>query len=163
MKMVLRPANNDPADDPAGNPPNPSQDQPKRQGKKKNKKGEKAQGKKQQGHDSRGKPPVAQETPLDAYIGQYSHPGYHTLTVEIKDGKLFIDATDRSMGFTLTFEHVGEQTKYIAHLEDFLEGGDDPVEAQFIFADDVAIKMGLQLEMSLKEMIWFERVAQDGS
>jgi hypothetical protein len=158
-KMVLRPA----ADNFAGNPLNPSQDQSKRQKRKNDKKAKTDQRKTQQGRDSRGGDSVLQEQPLDVYTGEYSHPGYHTLTVQIKDDKLFIDATDRSMGFTLTFEHVGEQTRYIAHLEDCLEGGDDLVAAQFIFANDKAIRMGLQLEISLIEMIWFEKGAPEGS
>ncbi|KAF2176825.1 beta-lactamase/transpeptidase-like protein [Zopfia rhizophila CBS 207.26] len=107
---------------------------------------------------SRSKNSHPQEIPLNAYIGKYRHPGYHTLTVQVRGDKLFIDATDRSMGFTLTFHHVSEQTKYSAHLSDLLEGGDDPVPAEFIFEDGRAGKLGLQLESALKEMIWFDRV-----
>ncbi|THC98304.1 hypothetical protein EYZ11_002237 [Aspergillus tanneri] len=103
--------------------------------------------------------PQPQETPLDAYMGRYWNSGYHFLSVDVKDEKLFIDATDRSMGFSLTFEHVSGGTKYIAHLEDFLEGGDDLVPAKFIFEDGQAVRLGLHLEKSLKDMIWFERVA----
>jgi hypothetical protein len=99
-----------------------------------------------------------QELSLDAYIGEYSNPGYHSLTVKVKDGKLFIDATDRSMGFTLTFDHVCEQTKYIVHLSDFLEGGDIPFKAEFDLANGKATRMGLQFEDELKEYIWFNRV-----
>lgn len=99
-----------------------------------------------------------QNMPLTAYTGEYIHPGYHTLTVQVKNESLFIDATDRSLGFTLTFEHVRDQTKYIAHLSDFLEGGDDSLEAEFVFEDDRAVKVGLRLENALKNMIWFERV-----
>lgn len=103
-----------------------------------------------------------QGMPLEAYQGVYSHPGYHIMVVQIKDSKLFIDATDRSIGFTLTFEHVSDQTKFIAHLSDLIEGGDDPVEAQFILEGAEAVKMGLLLEPSLKELVWFEKVRSEG-
>lgn len=99
-----------------------------------------------------------QETPLGAYTGEYSNAGYHGLTVQIKNDKLFVDATDRSMGFTLVFDHVCEQTKYIAHLSDFLEGGDEPLRAEFFFEEDRAVKMGLHFESDLEELIWFDRV-----
>lgn len=102
-----------------------------------------------------------QKLPLSAYTGGYWNPGYHGLTVQIKNDKLFIDATDRSMGFTLTFDHVCEQTKYIAHLSDFLEGGDDPLRAEFRLENDRAVKMGLHLEIELEELIWFDRVQED--
>ncbi|KAJ9264739.1 hypothetical protein DTO195F2_2190 [Paecilomyces variotii] len=62
--------------------------------------------------------PQPQKTPLDAYTGEYWNKGYRLFTVEVKDGKLFIDATDRSMGFTLTLEHICDQTKYIAHMSE---------------------------------------------
>jgi hypothetical protein len=102
-----------------------------------------------------------QKMPLSAYIGEYWNPGYHGLTVQIKNDKLFIDATDRSMGFTLTFDHVCEQTKYIAHLSDYPEGGDDPLKAEFKFENDRTVKIGLHLEIELEELIWFDRVQED--
>jgi hypothetical protein len=137
-----------------GDAENSLRDQSKRQRKERKKNRAKEDRKTQRTHDKDSEP---QETPLSAYTGRYWHPGYHTLTVQVKEDKLFIDATDRSMGFTLTFEHVGEQTKYIAHLSDYWEGGDDLVQAQFTFTDGAAVRLGLQLEVALKEMIWFER------
>lgn len=98
-----------------------------------------------------------QERPLGAYTGEYSNAGYHGLTVQIKNDKLFVDAMDRSMGFTLVFDHVCEQTKYIAHLCDSLEGGDVPMRAEFVFEGDRVIRMGVHFEEEL-ELIWFDRV-----
>ncbi|KAJ9252937.1 hypothetical protein DTO207G8_4457 [Paecilomyces variotii] len=102
--------------------------------------------------------PQPQKTPLSAYTGEYRNKGYHLFTVEVKDGKLFIDATDRSMGLTLTLEHIWDQTKYIAHMSDFLEGGDDPLIAEFKFESDKASKLGVDLESDIEELIWFTRV-----
>lgn len=112
------------------------------------------------GRDSRINSSQPQVIPLNAYIGIYWHSGYHTMTVKIKDSKLFIDATDRSLGFTLTFDHIRDQTMYTAHLSDMWEGGDDPVEAQFVLKDGRAVKLGLRLEFALKELVWFERVRE---
>lgn len=99
----------------------------------------------------------AQTIPLEAYVGDYWNPGYRNMTVQIKDGQLFVDATDRSMGFTLTFHHVKGQTEYTAILTDDVELTDEPVDAEFVFKDGRAIKMGLDLEAAIKELIWFER------
>jgi hypothetical protein len=141
----------------------PSQDQSKWQRKERKQNLQKENKKDQQPDRLREKKSEPQKTPLSAYIGQYWHPGYHTMTVQINEDQLFIDATDRSMGFTLTFEHVGEQTRCIAHLSDFWEGGDDPMQAQFVFGDDGVVKLGLQLEVALREMIWFEKLAPNVS
>lgn len=100
---------------------------------------------------------LPQETPLRAYVGRYWNAGYRTMTVQIKEDQLFIDATDRSMGFTMTLEHVKDQTKYIGYLMDDIELTDEPVDAEFLFEDGRAVKMGLELEPAIKEMIWFKR------
>ncbi|KAH7157369.1 beta-lactamase/transpeptidase-like protein [Dactylonectria estremocensis] len=101
-----------------------------------------------------------QTTPLDLYIGKYLHPGYHDMIVQIRGDKLFIDAMDRSLGFTLTFEHKCEQTEYTAYLGDLLEDQVDSFKARFVFEDGKAVKLGLDLEPVLREMIWFQKVEE---
>jgi hypothetical protein len=121
------------------------------------KKNEKHHKSKENGHSSQSSAPQPQELSLSAYIGGYWNPGYHDLVVQIKDGVLFVDATDRSMGFTLKFEHVSNGTQYNAHLSDRLDGGDDLVKAEFVIENGRVMKLGLHLEAALKDMIWFER------
>ncbi|KAK5999214.1 hypothetical protein PT974_01605 [Cladobotryum mycophilum] len=99
-----------------------------------------------------------QEMFLNLYTGRYWNPGYRGIEVEDKQGKLFVDATDRGMGFTLTFEHVGEQTKYIAYMRPKFEAGNIPIKAEFELQNEKAVKLGLQLEEELDEYIWFDRV-----
>ncbi|KAI1128189.1 beta-lactamase family protein [Nemania abortiva] len=99
-----------------------------------------------------------QKTPLSAYTGKYWNTGYRGMTVAVKDNKLFIDANDRSMGYTLLFDHVRGQTEYIAHLSAFQSGGDELIKAEFRFQNDRVVKMGLELEARIDEFIWFDRV-----
>ncbi|KAI9038708.1 alpha-amylase [Aspergillus affinis] len=123
--------------------------------------------------------PQPQGFPLQAFVGTYHEPGYHQLTVEIKDERLFIDATDRSFGFTLTFEYKGDGDhaseymgdgdhaweykdrihafSYVAHLSDFLEGGDEPLEAVFICRGDKVLSLGLRLEKAFEQDIYFDK------
>ncbi|CAG8910135.1 unnamed protein product [Penicillium egyptiacum] len=105
-------------------------------------------------NDSKNSP---QGMSLEAYVGSYWNAGYHNLTVLIKDGRLFIDATDRSMGFTMTFEHFKNQAECIARLKDDVELTDSLVNANFVFGAGKALMMGLDLEPVIKEMIWFRR------
>ncbi|KAI1205642.1 beta-lactamase family protein [Annulohypoxylon truncatum] len=104
------------------------------------------------------KKPRPQTKPLGDYVGKYWHPGYHRLTVSIKDDKLFIDAMDRSYyGMTLTFDHVANHTKYTAHLNYVNETFDEEIRAEFVFGESGrAVKMGLKLEQALNHLIWFE-------
>ncbi|KAK4960010.1 hypothetical protein LTR10_002899 [Elasticomyces elasticus] len=100
----------------------------------------------------------AQELPLENYVGEYHNAGYHSYVVQVKDGELFIDATDRSFACTMVFEHVCGQTNYLVRLRDFLDGGEDLVKAAFRLEDGRAVSMGLGLEDEMEELIWFESV-----
>ena len=95
---------------------------------------------------------------LTGYTGTYHNPGYHTFHVQIKDDKLFIDATDRSMGFTLTFDHISDGTKFIAHLSDWQEEGDAKLDTEFVLDERKVVNMGIKFEYHLEEKIWFERI-----
>lgn len=104
-----------------------------------------------------------QKMPLSAYTGQYWNPGYRGVTVQVREGRLFIDATDRGFPMELTFYHTSGQTRYVVRLR----GGESiggmvedglTSEAQFVFENDKAVRLGLRLEEGLKEPIWFDRV-----
>ncbi|CAG7959491.1 unnamed protein product [Penicillium salamii] len=103
-------------------------------------------------------PPEPQTKPLDQYTGRYWNAGYRGMNVRIVNDQLFINASDRAMGFTLTFHHLSNQTQYVAYLVDSIEGGNDRIEAEFVFKDDQVVAMGLCLEQSLKDLIWFEKM-----
>lgn len=102
--------------------------------------------------------PEPQKLPLSTYTATYSHPGYHDFTVQVKDDALFIDATDRSYGFTLTFKHICEQTKYICYMVLSVDPQDTPIKAEFRLEGDKAVKMGLNLQEWNDEYVWFERI-----
>ncbi|KAI1332443.1 beta-lactamase/transpeptidase-like protein [Xylariaceae sp. FL0255] len=98
------------------------------------------------------------ELPLTAYTGTYHHPGYHDMIVQTKDGRLFIDASDRSMGFTLTFYHVRDGTHFSPNLISILDGEEERIQAEFMQSDEGrVVRLGLDLEPKIKELIWFER------
>ncbi|KAK8859993.1 beta-lactamase family protein [Apiospora arundinis] len=100
--------------------------------------------------------------PLSAYTGPYWHPGYRQLTVEIREGKLFVNAPDRSYGFSLTFEHVADDAKFAAHMKYLLSAGaSSPIDAEFVWENGRVVRMGLDLEEDVKEIIWFEKKTGD--
>ena len=96
---------------------------------------------------------------LGDYVGRYRNKGYRHVDVEIKDGQLFIDATDRAFGFSLWLEHLADQTTYLARyiLADEL-GGEElpPIKAIFEVNGEIVSRLGLDLDEGL-EMIWFDR------
>ncbi|KAK7959816.1 beta-lactamase family protein [Apiospora aurea] len=97
--------------------------------------------------DPKPPPPEPPTAPLSAYTGTYRHPGYHTMTVAIQDERLFIDAQDRSFGFTITFAHLAENRRFTAHMTFCLTaGGSSPVDAEFVWENGEVVRMGLDLE-----------------
>lgn len=66
------------------------------------------------------------------------------------------------MAFTLSFELVCEQTKYIAHDRRSLYGGDLSIKTEFILEGNIAIQVGLHLEEMFEEDIWFDQVNEEG-
>jgi Beta-lactamase/Domain of unknown function (DUF3471) len=95
---------------------------------------------------------------LVAHAGDYTHPGYGTLTVEYKDSKLEVDATDRTWRFKMSLEHVSGEF-FVAEKFDVDNHYKERIRAQFrLGADGTPRSLGVEFveEMS-DEMIWFQR------
>jgi hypothetical protein len=95
--------------------------------------------------------------PMQDFSGTYLNQGYHGVDVQIKDGQLFVDATDRSQGFTLTFEHLCNGTKFAAQMNDFYTGEGESIKAEFKTEGDGISQVGLLLESALDDYIWFSK------
>ncbi|RKL38995.1 hypothetical protein BFJ72_g7125 [Fusarium proliferatum] len=95
---------------------------------------------------------------LGAYIGDYWNPGYHSMRVEIRDNGLFIDATDRSMGFTARLKHRRDQSIFDAQVRDAFDTGDEVLMTEFTIDDGKVLRMGMDLEPLIGDLIWFDKV-----
>jgi hypothetical protein len=145
---------------------------------------------------SKRKPIQKTELPpsLDLFTGSYHHPGYHTITVQLSPQRgepdssvLLIDASDRSMGFTITLELIcwappdenpaqqeevhhekqnSKAARFLATLTDTDGCSTEYLEAEFVLEDDRersgfrAVKLGIDLEEDLQGSIWFERLEE---
>lgn len=119
---------------------------------------EKMKGKNQK-RDSAEVKVVSQRTmALGAYTGNYWNPGYHNMRMEIRDNGLFIDATDRSMGFTARLKHKRDQTVYDAHVRDAFDTGDEVLMNEFVIEDGKVVRMGMDLEPLIGDLVWFDKV-----
>ncbi|KAG4271554.1 hypothetical protein FPRO04_10845 [Fusarium proliferatum] len=95
---------------------------------------------------------------LGAYTGDYWNPGYHNMRVEIKDNGLFIDATDRSMGFTARLKHRRDQSIFDAQVRDAFDTGDEVLMIEFTIEDGKVVRMGMDLEPLIGDLVWFDKV-----
>ncbi|KAF7185972.1 Protein flp [Pseudocercospora fuligena] len=104
--------------------------------------------------------PEPLKMPLETYAGNYWNVEYQGIKIQIKDGKLFIDASDRSMGFYLTLEHLKDQTLFEGKMEDYFDGSEGEMAAEFKFVNDNVVKLGLDMESDLGHYIWFDKVEE---
>lgn len=96
---------------------------------------------------------------LETYTGTYHDAGYRNITVQEKDGSLFVDGRDRSMPFTMLLEHVSDNTVFRGYMTD--DTGEDVIPVQFRFdADEQVSAIGMILERAMGDeyYIWFDRM-----
>lgn len=99
---------------------------------------------------------------MENYLGVYHNAAYGDLEVIIRDGKLFIDGSDRSMGFTITLAHVYAEVNFAAEIRicERLGGAQlDVTKASFALQNQEgpAVRLYLPLEPELDTDICFER------
>lgn len=104
-------------------------------------------------------PRLPLSAPIESYTGKYWNAGYETMTVECKDGKLEIDATDRSWRFKLFLTHISGEF-FTAERLDIDTRYKDLLRAEFRLDTDGSVSMfGVALIMDMKhELIWFRRI-----
>lgn len=98
---------------------------------------------------------------LSAYTGRYCNKGYHCLNVEVQANALFVNATDRSNAFTLTFEYACDERIFLARFVDYYDGDYDEIPAAFELSEETAVRLGIEFEPDLEKPIWFDRVVDD--
>lgn len=95
--------------------------------------------------------------PLSDYEGTFSHPGYLSLTVAVKNGSLIIDANDRTWPFVVEFEHISGEHFLVNYFVKGDENSRVSTKVEFqIRADGTVIRMGCLFDGP--DMAWFERV-----
>lgn len=96
---------------------------------------------------------------LDQYAGRCHNAGYHGMLLEVKDGKLYTDCSDRCFAFELWFEHVSEDSFVVAMRAiqfDIVE----KISAMFrLTTSGVVEALGMNIVKEMEsEPIWFTRV-----
>lgn len=102
--------------------------------------------------------PYSDVLPLERHVGKYVNAGYHGLSFEIKDDKLFADCSDRSFPFTLTLRHLSGQP-FVADLYD-LSDVEITTKKKAVFAveGEKVKSLGISfIEELPDELVWFDR------
>lgn len=96
---------------------------------------------------------------LEKLVGTYHDKGYKDLVLEMKDGFIVADCTDRCYPFILTFEHLSG-VKFAVKMVYTRVGQKRTMMGEVKLRDDESVgAVGVDFEEDLKDqLIWFDRV-----
>ena len=109
-------------------------------------------------------PPIPLTLPITSYTGSYQHKGYGEFVVDLKDGKLEIDAPDRTYPFKLFLTHISGEF-FAAERMDMGSREKEISKAAFRLNQDGSVdQFGVALIPDLeRELIWFNKHSEHGS
>ena len=108
-------------------------------------------------------PPIPASLPLQNYTGTYYNPGYHNMTLTLKDDQLFVNRSDHAWKVSVDLEHVSGD-HFMAYVDSLTAPGlifKEAVPAEFkVGGDGVSTSFGILAEPSMGEnsRIWFDKV-----
>lgn len=95
--------------------------------------------------------------PLESLAGTYHDAGYKDLVLEMKDGKLVADCSDRCFPFVLTFEHLTGQ-QLVAESHDLWGDEKRKLRCEVRIEGGKATSLGMVFEDDLEGYpIWFDK------
>ncbi|KAF4627692.1 hypothetical protein G7Y89_g10462 [Cudoniella acicularis] len=105
-------------------------------------------------------PKLSMTLPIEKYAGTYVHKGYGALAVELKEGKLVINAGDRTWRMWCEFEHVSGEF-FVLNARDVASSDLERRKAEFrLSADGVVRELGVDWSEDMDELIWFRRTSK---
>jgi hypothetical protein len=108
-------------------------------------------------------PPVPATLPLQNYTGTYNNPGYHNITLSLKDDHLYFDRNDHAWKVSFDLTHVSGD-HFLAYMDSLTAPGlifktASPAEFR-VGGDGISRSLGILIEpsMGLESRIWFDRI-----
>jgi len=99
--------------------------------------------------------------PKENYYGTFYNAGYHTITIQPQHGTLFIDATDRSLPFSMILEHVKDNRDFRGYITADDGAGEDEVLVKFhldVQNNVTAIGINWEPKLGADYLFWHSRV-----
>jgi hypothetical protein len=101
---------------------------------------------------------------VEELAGRYFNAGYKGLVLEVKDGKLVADGSDRGFPWVMTFSHL-TGPRFVAALRDVWGAGTytEKMKAEFRFGGDGKVEaVGVAMEPRMEDhLIWFDLVRNE--
>lgn len=94
---------------------------------------------------------------VEGLVGKYFNKGYKEIRLELREGKVVADCSDRCFPFVLTFGHLSGK-RFVADMHDVWDNYDFKKKAEVkVNGDGKVVAVGVEFEEDMEDLVWFER------
>lgn len=95
---------------------------------------------------------------VEGLAGRYFNKGYKEIRLEVREGKVVADCSDRCFPFVITFGHLSGK-KFVADIHDVWDDFDFKKKAEVkVNGEGKVVAVGVDFEDDMEDLIWFERI-----
>lgn len=95
---------------------------------------------------------------VEGLVGRYFNKGYKEIRLEMREGKVVADCSDRCFPFVITFGHLSGK-RFVADMHDLWDDDYFKKKAEVkVNSEGKVIAVGVHFEDDMEDLIWFERI-----
>ncbi|KAI7781331.1 beta-lactamase/transpeptidase-like protein [Diaporthe eres] len=95
---------------------------------------------------------------VEGLVGRYFNKGYKEIGLEMREGKVNADCSDRCFSFVITFGHLSGN-KFVADMHDVWDDYYFKKKAEVKVNEGTkVVAVGVDFEDDMEDLIWFERI-----
>lgn len=95
---------------------------------------------------------------VEGLVGRYFNKGYKEIRLEMREGKVVADCSDRCFPFVITFGHLSGR-KFVADMHDVWDDYHSKKKAEVkVDEEGKVVAVGVDFEDEMEDLIWFERI-----
>ncbi|KAI3391181.1 hypothetical protein diail_7786 [Diaporthe ilicicola] len=97
-------------------------------------------------------------TAVEGLVGTYFNKGYKEIRLEMREGQVVADCSDRCFPFVLTFGHLSGK-RFVADWHDVWDDYHSNKKAEVkVDGEGKVVSVGIDFEEDVGDLIWFERI-----
>lgn len=95
---------------------------------------------------------------VEGLVGKYFNKGYKEIRLEMREGKVVADCSDRCFPFVLTFGHLSGK-RFVADMHDVWDDYRSKKKAEVkVDEEGKIVAVGVEFEDDMEDLVWFERI-----
>lgn len=95
---------------------------------------------------------------VEGLVGRYFHNGYKEIRLEMREGKVVADCSDRCFPFVITFSHLSGK-RFLADIHGVWDDEYIKKKAEVrVDGEGKVVAVGIDFEEDMEDLIWFDRI-----